>query len=589
MPQVDPATVDQIMGYQDNYRLFARDNLVVRDHETSALTPLILRRGQGILDNVVEKMLAELGYVRIIVSKARREGISTHIESRAYHETSLQYNVDAFIVAHEARSTQKLFSMTKLFHEKNPCAPATRKSNSIELVFDTPPKSKKEGLKSTIGLATAGTPESARSMGVHVLHMSEEAFWPEGERSLIALMQCLPDPPARSMAFRESTSNGFGNTFQVDAFKAYAEGRYPYYEEDGQVFAYHDPESASDWVVVFLPWFINASYTRKFKSPLEKSKLIEKAEAPVFDEEQSQWIDSEQKQLKDKHHLAWEQINWREWAIENKCRGNVDLFRQEYPATFLESFLSQGSNVFGRVLCDHLEEQCEPPAHVGEVIEMQGKSKIRLRKHGNFQRWKKYEPEEVYFMTVDVAGGDEVFAEKDKKVKEPDRTNVDVWNRRTGEQVAQWNGHREYDLVADLVEIIGGLYGRCKAVVERNNHGLTVTAFLKKADYPQYEHDDKKMGWPTTRATKPVMVDTAYKMVRDGDLQLKCKETVEEMRVFIEDKGKSGAAPGCKDDRVITLAIASQMMELLPRYMDAKERKKPAGFTNWDERKKRRR
>ena len=38
----------------------------------------------------------------------------------------------------------------------------------------------------------------------------------------------------------------------------------------------------------------------------------------------------------------------RRWAIENNCGGDVELFRQEYPACPEEAFLSTGSCIFDK-------------------------------------------------------------------------------------------------------------------------------------------------------------------------------------------------------------------------------------------------
>jgi len=74
-------------------------------------------------------------------------------------------------------------------------------------------------------------------------------------------------------------------------------------------------------------------------------------------------------------------------------------------------------------------------------------------------------------------------------------------------------------------------------------------------------------------------------MARDADIHLRSRETVSEMRTFLEKNGEYGAASGCNDDRVITAAIASQMMTLLPRKYEAIRRgykKQFKGFSNWD-------
>jgi hypothetical protein len=55
------------------------------------------------------------------------------------------------------------------------------------------------------------------------------------------------------------------------------------------------------------------------------------------------------------------------------------------------------------------------------------------------------------------------------------------------------------------------------------------------------------------------------------------------MRTYVEEGGKYAAAQGCNDDRVITAAIASQLMVLLPRqtYTGASGAPKAVGFSNW--------
>jgi hypothetical protein len=140
---------------------------------------------------------------------------------------------------------------------------------------------------------------------------------------------------------------------------------------------------------------------------------------------------------------------------------------------------------------------------------------------------------------------------------------IDVWNYRTGVQVAQWHGDIEYDLISDLVILIGKMFFNGPACVELQNHGYTVVANLKKAKYKMYEWKSGEPGWATNRKTKPLMIDTLYQLARDASIQIRCKETVSEMRTFTEENGHMEAASGCKDDRVMSAAMASQMMSLI--------------------------
>lgn len=543
---------------QEDFLKFGETCVKIRDHNTSAVVPLRPNAAQKIIHNVAEKQRAEQGNVRILLLKSRRIGGSTYIESRFYHHTSLNFNKNTFIIGHEEESTSTLFRMAKLIHENNPIAPKTLASNARELRFDDDAGT---GLKSEYRLATARTVGAGRSQGIHYLHDSEEAFWPNTEETLLGLLQCVPDLPTETEIFRESTANGYGNMFQRDVMEAYHEGMYPYYVENGLPFAWTHPDT--QWVLVFIPWFVHENYTLEFQTRAKKKKFQEQKKLKVYDKPNMKWVTSPEIELQEKYNLTDEQLYWRKAAIKNKCGGSIEKFQQEYPATVEEAFLATGSNTYGQLLCNSIEKQCATPLIVGNVVAQLGKTKIREDKYGAFSLWEQPVEGAQYFITADIAGGIEAF-DNNKKKPRPDYTVIDVWNRASGVQCAQWHGHMDYDLVHDLIMLIGHLYNRATACVERNNHGHTVVAFLSRARWPQYEETPGKPGFLTTKFTKPNMIDGLYEAVRDSKLLIRAKETVSEMRTFIEISGKYGAAQGCNDDRVISAAMASQMMIMLP-------------------------
>ena len=554
MGRISLETLDQ---YTRDFRVFAKDCLKVRDHITATIVPFVFNRSQEILHGIVEKQLGELGYVRVLMDKSRRFGGSTYVEGRFYWMTSLNENRNTFIVGHEDDSTDTLFGMAKLFHERNPIKPRTRYSSKKELVFDD---DKGRGLKSEYALACAKNTDAGRSQGIHFFHGSEIAFWRDADTLLGGLLTCIPKLPMHTEVFLESTGNGFGNRFQKDVYDVYSDGLYPYYEQGGITYAWKRP--GSDWVVVFIPWFSDSNNTMSFDSVSTREDFKKKVHTQVFNKDLMSWEESESLKLQKKFNLSLEQIYWRDWVIENDFKGNVKKFRVEFPSTIQESFLSTGSNVYPAELCDVLEGNCLEPILIGDVVDRMGKTQIRPNLQGHFRVWERPEPREVFFMTVDSAGG-----KKESQVREhrePDPSCIDVYNRNTGHQVAQWHGHIEYDLIADLVEMIGKWYNRAIACVELQNHGYTVVASLKEKQYPMYQAKEGEPGWHTSTKTKPKMVDGLYEQGRDGTLGIRCKETVSEMRTFIEESGKYNAESGCHDERVDCAGMASQMMVLLP-------------------------
>ena len=584
--------------FQVDDLLHYRECVHVKDHNTSQIVPLVLNASQMIIRAVANKQLAETGRVRALVLKSRRVGASTYIESRYYRNSTLAKNKNCFIVAHEEESTQTIYRMAKLMQERNPFAPKTRASNAQELIFDTAAGT---GLKSEYRIATARNVDAGKSQGVHFLHGSEVSVWPDAEQLLSGLMQTIPPPPAHTEVFLESTAKGYGNYFQRETFACYAEGRYPYYVQDGVTYAWKSPQS--DYVLIFIPWFVHEIYRMEFESPAERDAFAASIDAKVFDKEAMQWVASKAKVLRDRFGLTLEQLRWRQWCIDNNCQHREEIFEQEYPSTVEEAFLSQGLNYFGRQLCDQIEAGCADAVLRGEVIERAGVPKVQPSPHGKFSIWEKPGKDEHYFLTVDSAGG--ITQSQADDQREPDPTCVEVWNQRSGEQAAQWHGHIDYDMIGDLVDRIGRLYAYVgedqhgavttllpPACVEKNNHGHAVISDLARLKYPMYESKPGEPGWETNKRTRPEMLASAAQATRDGSLQVRSKETVSEMRTFVEHKGgRFEAEAGCHDERVITLGMAAEMLRLLPRRANVEDSRGKAArsgfrFSNTERRRK---
>jgi len=561
---------EKLLSYRKDFAKFARNCVTVRDHNTSQLLPLVFRPGQAVMHDIAEKRKAETGYLRALLLKNRRYGGSTYIGGRGYQRASMNFNQNIFIIGHETDSTATLYKMVQLMQEKNPLEPSVKTSNAQELIFDN---DKGTGLKSEYKLATAKNVEAGRSQGIHFLHASEEAFYPAHAGDLLSsLFSCIPRPPADTEVWRESTGKGYGNTFQIAVFKAWAEGQYPYFtvpinqyakhmpKSDVEfTFAYHDP--ASDWLLIFIPWFLDRSCWREFENEERKDAFIARITNPKGE------INKDATKLQEEYKLTLEQLYWREWSIINECDEKVDMFNQENPITIISAFRTKGSNHYPADFCDKVEAMCTTPIIIGNLVRRMGISVIEPNAKGSLRLWERYKPKEPYFMTVDAAGG-----KRDVHIKanrEPDKTVIDVFNHRTGKQVAQWRGHVDYDLIDEVVEALGDMYGRCRACVELNNHGYTVVGGLKKRDYPMYSYKPGEPGWSTNRKTKPQMADDLLQGCRDGVITIRCRETVSEMRTYVEIDGHYGGESGCNDDRVLTAQMAVQMMYKLSRSPEA--------------------
>ena len=549
-----------------DFKKYAVKCLKVRDHNTAKIMPFTFRPGQNVTHDIAEKRKKEMGYGRFLLLKNRRFGGSTYISGRGYHRTTFNFNQNAFIIGHETDSTTTLYRMVQLFQEQNPISPDIITSNANELRFDNP---KGTGLKSEYRLATAKNVEAGRSQGIHYLHCSECAMWPSHTDELLtSLFQCIPRPPADSEIWIESTGRGYGNWFQRTVFKTYAEGKYAYFTaliseyaphmphaDIEFTFAYHNPET--EWILIFVPWFLDPSCQREFiynETEEEFVAKIVRAKNKVDD------INHEALKLQKKYKLTNKQLYWREWSIKNECNDDISFFQQENPLTVEEAFRTEGSNLYNAEFCNMVERNCCKPIVVGNIIRRMGMPVIEPFPKGHLSIWERYSEKEQYFLTVDAAGGKrEIHQTEDR---EPDNTVIDVWNHRTGNQAAQWYGHVDYDMISDVVKMIGEMYGKGIACIELNNTGYKVVGDLK-GNYPLFNYKPGEAGWSTNKKTKGPMALDLLDGCRSGQITIRCKETVSEMRTFIEKDSKYGAEAGCNDDRVISAQLAVQMMDRL--------------------------
>ena len=165
----------------------------------------------------------------------------------------------------------------------------------------------------------------------------------------------------------------------------------------------------------------------------------------------------------------------------------------------------------------------------------------------------------------------------------------------SGEQVAQWHGHISPDQFGDVLNHLGKFYGIIKQPllgVEANNHGHTTIYRLKELGYRQLYMRDavdgpsgkkvKKYGFLSTASTKPHIVEMLAADFRDGVSNIFCYDTIAEARTYciLAGKGgrdKYGAAPGKFDDRVMSRAIAGEMLRQVPS-VSRKRRLHPDGY-----------
>jgi hypothetical protein len=235
---------------RDDFPYYAENALVIRT-KAGEIAPLKLKPAQLILNEATEKQIAANLPVRVIILKARQQGLSTAIGAWIYWWVTQHNAQRAIVVTHAADSTKALFDMTRRYFDNTPAIlkPSTRYASRRELYFDR--------LDSSFIVGTAGSDSIGRGETITQAHLSELAFWPtiHARENFNGLMQAIPQTPGTAV-FIESTANGVTGLF-YEIWQAAMR------DENG-------------FIPVFIPWFIDPEYripaARRFREDARKRR-----------------------------------------------------------------------------------------------------------------------------------------------------------------------------------------------------------------------------------------------------------------------------------------------------------------------------
>lgn len=475
--------------------------------------------------------------VRIWVLKYRQGGISTFIEGLIYALTSQQPNRNSLIMADEGDKSEYLFQMSKLYHEQleqdSPhITPKLKKSNAKVLEF--------EKTHSQVIIETAENTEAARAFTYQYVHLSEVAFFRDLKAVLDGLNQSVPDH-WDTIIIGETTANG------IDAFNK---------EWNRAV------EGKTDWIPLFFAWFEMAEYSM----PLENGQLYP-LKGINFDAETSVLqFETEETELQREFGLTNEQVNWRRWAIVNKCQGDVMRFRTEYPATWQEAFAMSGSMFFDRI---GLAKQIQrTPEKVGELFYQDMKWQFRDMPHGRIEVFNAPSPNEEYILAADAS-----------EAVGSDEAGIVVLNKRLNSTAAIVAGQHTPEDLAELLIALGNWYNNGLIVPENKGYGYMVCQLVSKKYGNIYKRmitksgtdkEVEELGFNTNSVTRPQMLAQFNEEIRHYSTQLNSARLVSECQTFVIKKDKDGkvtkveAQDGYEDGLVICRAIAGMVRTQFP-------------------------
>jgi hypothetical protein len=265
---------------------------------------------------------------------------------------------------------------------------------------------------------------------------------------------------------------------------------------------------ANGWVQHFFPWWWEASYR------------LDLGEDATSEEEGA---------LVAADGLTREQI-----AFRRRLRRQFGvLARQEYPESADDCFLAIGSCVFDTEAIDRRLREVPTP--------------IDRRWAGTLEIWLKPMTGREYLVAVDPAGGG----------SEGDYAAMQVLDAATGLQCAEFQGRCGLLELTERAATLAHEYNGAMLIVERNNHGAGVLAYLiGTVQYARLYQQDGQAGWLTTALSRPRVLEQVERLLGEGAESVMSARLLREMKTFVRDaRGRTGAAQGQHDDLVMAMGM----------------------------------
>jgi len=534
-----------------DFEFWAATKWNIYDKETAVLIPFILNRPQRtVFLPVLERLRKSSKPIDIVLLKARQWGGSTLADAyQCWIQQEWKKNWNSVICADIEDQAKTILGMmdtaftnydVELTGEEKPELKPYMGSSSTRQVTTN---------GATISIGSAQKPEKIRSQNLKMAHLTEVGLWKATEKKrpedLVQAIFGSINPAPYTMKVLESTAKGVGNYFHKTYMKA--------------------KKGKNNFTAVFVAWW---------QIDLYQSYIPDYYEFIAGMTENEKWLFSLGATLE---AIAWYRLK------ELEFEGEHWRMCSEYPSTDIEAFQSTGSNYFPNDYVDEQYENVCDPIFVGDIAGDAPKGKHALENlhldgdgRGRLKIWKYADNQTKmhnrYLVTVDLGKGHTATADN-SVICVIDR----YWQIEADgipEVAAEWAGHLDMDLLAWKAAQIATYYDNALLVIESNtietasiDYFRTVLVEIKDFYRNLYKRsannksDDsgktERYGWSTNGQSKPQICSMLKNCLRDGLYYERCREAVDEMKVFEEKTdGTMGAVDGCHDDRVITRAIA---------------------------------
>lgn len=468
-----------------------------------------------------------------IILKARQIGFTTmSLGLMLYYACTLP-NTNYLMISYDGESVQNIFNRLKMMYESIPDKYRVnqKRMNKMELLLTN---------GSRISVKVAGNKELGRSFTCQLIHLSEFAFWQEEQqqKGLLALEQSLAKNN-NSKIIIESTANGIGNNYYNIFNSAY--------------------KNSSKYKAFFYNWFQNKT---QFKLDYDIAEDWYKTQMHGYRLQAKDLTPCES--LIYEKGASLKQLMWREWKLLDMSQ---DEFNQEFPSTPEEAFVTTSTGVFEASLITQRYNYLPTPLKYKEIKPLPD-SLIKYFGKGLFI-YKDVKRNERYYGGIDTGAG-----------LKGDYSSISILDSN-GEQVAIFN--RNDVPVYKFAEVcyqLGMYFNYSMYVPERNSYGLDLITRLRKEqgyiNVLKIKKFDKikgiktyEYGWYTDNVSKDKLIMDYKEAFEEGIILVNDRDTLDEMRIYVEEDGKMGNIKGKDnhDDLVIASALAVQGLKAGKWYL----------------------
>lgn len=528
----------------------------------------------------LEKLRKANKPIRIVLLKARQWGGSTTSQLyMAWLQLIHKVGLNSLIIAHQGAGSDEikdmfdrmikaypitmLYKLGETYNENESKLVGVGHSGSIHRV---PQRNCK------IKIGTAERPDSCRGGDYNLVHLSEVGLWKTTDgkkpedivRSACSGILLKP----YTMIVYESTANGTGNFFQreYDAAK----------------------RGTSQFEAMFVSWFDIEQYSLAFDNNDAKADFA----IWLWKNRNNSSASSARAESGKYLWWLWEQgatLEAINWYVQERAKYNEHApMASEYPSDDVEAFVHSGERVFDKYKVDEFRASCKPPKYIGDVYADGDSGKDALKNirfsedtQGLLWIWDlpEIDDKEIvtnrYLTIVDIGG----------RSKKADWSVILVIDRLfmldggRPEVVAQWYGHIDMDILAWKAAQIAAFYDNSLLVIESNT--LETHDKERQVDgdlshfilnqikdvypnlYARKQTEDeireglpRKYGFHTNVATKPMIISTLIKVVREHLYTERDERCLDEYVVYEKKQnGAFGAIIGKHDDLLMTRAI----------------------------------